>query len=46
MTNTDFNQFEKTLHETLSLDSHIQPSQQIIIAVVKRIKVVVVEIDC
>ena len=33
MINTDFNQFEKTLHETLSLDSHIQPSQQIIIAV-------------
>ena len=33
MTNTHFNQFEKTLHETLSLDSHIQPSQQIIIAV-------------
>ena len=33
MTNTNFNQFEKTLHETLSLDSHLQPSQQIIIAV-------------
>jgi len=33
MTNTHFNQFEKTLHETLSLDSHLQPSQQIIIAV-------------
>ena len=33
MRNTDFNQFEKTLYETLSLDSHIQPSQQIIIAV-------------
>jgi len=33
MRNTDFNQFEKTLHETLSLDSHIQPGQQIIIAV-------------
>jgi len=33
MRNTDFNQFEKTLYETLSLDSHIQPGQQIIIAV-------------
>ena len=33
MRNTDFNQFEKTLHETLSLDNHIQPTQQIIIAV-------------
>ena len=33
MRNTDFNQFEKTLHETLSLGSHIQFGQQIIIAV-------------
>ena len=33
MKNTDFNQFEKTLHETLSLGSHIQFGQQIIIAV-------------
>ena len=33
MRNTDFNQFEKKLHETLSLGSHIQFGQQIIIAV-------------
>ena len=33
MKNTDFNQFEKTLHETLYLSGHIQFGQQIIIAV-------------